>query len=98
MRYQTAPRPVVAEFRAGSVRSLREHVFVMRDGAPVQKCCRCGELKPAEDFAWRRKDKDQRDSHCRPCRSAYGKEHYLKHRSRYIDQAAKLKRRVRRER
>lgn len=37
------------------------------------------------------KDKAQRDSRCRPCRSAYGKEHYAANRQRYIDQAATRK-------
>jgi hypothetical protein len=63
----------------------------MRDGAEFQKCYRCGELKGAEEFAWRRKNKGQRDSHCKPCRSAYGKEHYAANRQRYIDQAAARK-------
>ena len=70
----------------------------MRDGAAFQKCYRCGKLKRADEFAWRRKNKGQRDSHCRPCRSAYGKEHYAQNRQRYIDQAAKVKRRLTRER
>ena len=64
----------------------------------LRKCYRCGEMKPADDFAWRRKARGQRDSFCRPCRSAYGKEHYLAHRQRYIDQAAEVKRRLRLER
>jgi hypothetical protein len=40
----------------------------------------------------------QRDNLCRPCRSAYGREHYEANRQRYIDQAAKLKRKVLRDR
>jgi len=59
---------------------------------------RCGELKPPEEFSWRRKYKVQRDSFCKPCRSAYGKEHYAANRQRYIDQAGAVKRRVTRER
>ncbi len=35
---------------------------------------------------------------CRPCRSAYGKEHYAAHRQRYIDRAGVLKQRLARER
>jgi hypothetical protein len=66
--------------------------------AALRKCHRCGQVKPVAEFAWRRKAKGQRDSACRPCRSAYGKEHYLANRRRYIDQAAELKRRLRRER
>jgi hypothetical protein len=62
------------------------------------KCYRCGEVKPAEDFAWRRKAKEQRDTFCRPCRSAYGKEHYAANRERYIQQARIQKRQLRLER
>jgi hypothetical protein len=65
---------------------------------PTLKCYRCAELKPAADFAWRRRAKGQRDSLCRSCRSAYGKEHYAAHRQRYIEQAAEQKRRLRLER
>jgi len=70
-------------------------MLVMRDGCPVQKCFRCGELKPAEEFAWRRRNKDQRDSFCRPCRAAYKQEHYAANRQRYIDRAAASKRELR---
>ena len=59
-----------------------------------RKCYRCHELKSPEEFAWRRKEKGQRDSFCRPCRSAYGKEHYEANKQRYIDQAAAVKRRL----
>ncbi len=62
------------------------------------RCCRCGESKAPDEFAWRRKAQGQRDTHCRPCRSAYGKEHYAANKQRYIDQAAERKRRVGRER
>ena len=70
----------------------------MQGESESRKCYRCGELKPIGEFAWRRKAKGQRDSFCRPCRSAYGKEHYLANRQRYIDQAAVVKRRLRHER
>ena len=65
-------------------------------GATV-KCYRCGELEPITDFAWRRKP-GQHDSLCRPCRSAYGKEHYAANRQRYIDQARTVKHKVRLQR
>jgi hypothetical protein len=67
-------------------------------GEEPRRCYRCGEIKQADEFAWRRKARGQRDSFCRPCRSAYGKEHYLANRQRYIDQAAEVKRRLRLER
>jgi hypothetical protein len=72
-------------------------MFVI-DERPLRKCYRCGELKPLDDFSWRRKRENQRDTFCRPCRSAYGKEHYAANRQRYIDQAAVVKERLNRER
>jgi hypothetical protein len=100
MRYQTAPRPVGdREFTAYSIPDQCEHMFALPEtGREIRKCYRCGELKPVHEFAWRRKKRDQRDSFCRPCRSAYGREHYEANRQRYIDQAAEVKRRLRRER
>jgi hypothetical protein len=73
-------------------------MFVMEVDTSLRKCGRCGELKPLDEFAWRRKRKIQRDSFCRPCRSAYGRKHYLANRQRYIDQAAVVKRKQLRER
>ena len=64
----------------------------------MQQCYRCGETKAAEAFAWRRKNRNQRDSFCRPCRAEYHREHYLANRRRYIDQAQKRKRQLRLER
>jgi len=64
----------------------------------TKKCYRCHEAKPLEDFAWRRKHKGQRDSFCRPCRSAYGKEHYEANKQRYIEQARASKEAIRLER
>jgi hypothetical protein len=73
-------------------------MFAMNKDSALRKCYRCGELKRDEDFSWRRKRKGQRDSFCRPCRSAYGRKHYLANRQRYIDQAAAVKEGVARER
>ena len=70
----------------------------MRDGEELRRCGRCGELKPVDDFAWRRRGRGQRDSFCRPCRSAYGRAHYLANKQRYVDQAREQKRKVTRER
>jgi hypothetical protein len=47
---------------------------------------------------WRRIDKGWRDSYCRPCRSAYKKEHYAKNKQRYIDQNSARNREVTEER
>lgn len=58
----------------------------------MRRCGRCGEAKAAEEFAWRRKARGQRDNYCRPCRAAYKKEHYALHRDRYIDAAMRRRR------
>jgi hypothetical protein len=63
-----------------------------------RKCYRCGELKPVDDFAWRRKAEGQRDTFCRSCRAAYGKEHYAANRAAYIEQARIQKERLQLER
>ena len=74
-------------------------MFVADEMEPeVRECGRCGDLKPVEEFAWRRRRRLQRDNYCRPCRSAYGKEHYEANKQRYIEQAALLKKKVRMER
>ena len=65
---------------------------------PTKRCARCHEFKSVDHFAWRRREKGQHDTYCRPCRSAYGKEHYAAHRQRYIDQAHLQKQRLARER
>jgi hypothetical protein len=64
----------------------------------MRRCGRCGQLKPVEAFAWRRKRKGQRHNYCRPCHAAYHREHYLANRDRYIAQAAKRKEALMRER
>jgi hypothetical protein len=71
-------------------------MFVMCD-AQTLRCSRCGERKPADEFAWRRRNRDQRDTMCRPCRSAYGKEHAA-NRQRYIDRAKAKKQQLTLER
>ncbi len=58
----------------------------------MRRCGRCEREKPLDDFAWRRKERGQRDNYCRPCRAAYKQEHYLANRQRYIDQARARKR------
>jgi hypothetical protein len=64
----------------------------------MRRCGRCGELKPVEEFAWRRKSKGQRHNYCRHCHAAYHREHYLANRARYIAQAAANKVALRRQR
>ncbi len=84
---------------AVSVRQCCEHVFVeSRDGSPLQKCYRCGLVKPAEEFNWRRRAHNQRDTYCRPCRSAYKAEHYRRNKQVYVDRARARTARLRLER
>jgi hypothetical protein len=73
-------------------------VFVSGDRPERRACSRCGVSKPLADFSWRRRAKFQRDTFCRACRAAYGKEHYAANRQRYIDQARARKQAAARER
>ncbi len=69
------------------------HTFVSKDESPqvraIRRCGRCHQVKPIEDFNWRRRAKGQYDNYCRACRSDYKREHYLRNRQRYIDAAGK---------
>lgn len=62
------------------------------------KCSRCGETKPAEEFCWKRKDRNRRDSYCRPCRQAYGRSYYRTNRDKRVAQDAARKVTIRVER
>ena len=92
MRYQTAPRPEGPESRA-RFRPAVVRTCVRMKG--FRRCPRCGEEKEPSSFLLRRNRNGKRDHLCRPCRSAYGKEHYAANRSRYIEQAAANKRKLR---
>ena len=70
----------------------------MSDSPEFRRCGGCGESKPAVDFAWRRIQRGQRDNLCRPCRSAYHREHYLANKARYVEQARERKQMLRRQR
>ena len=54
----------------------------------MKRCSVCRELKPLEDFMWRRKATGERDCYCRPCRAAYKKAHYAANKQRYIKNAS----------
>jgi hypothetical protein len=51
----------------------------------MRTCSRCKESKHVDEFT-PKGSKGGRDSYCRPCRRAYGQEHYELHRERYIAQ------------
>ena len=62
------------------------------DTTPIEDpicCTRCGVTKPADEFKRIRKKTTRRDNLCQPCRTAYQHEHYVKHRERYIKNAAR---------
>lgn len=67
-------------------------MFVQANAGTTRTCGRCGQSKPATDFAWRRKARGQRDNYCRPCRAEYKREHYASHRERYVANAVRRKR------
>jgi hypothetical protein len=66
-------------------------VFAIDELEQIKRCGDCNLHKPLEEFAWRRKHREQRDSLCRPCRAAYHQRHYAANRQRYIDQARERK-------
>ncbi len=72
-------------------------MFVSED-EDLRTCARCGTTSPVSAFATGGKRSGGRDTYCRPCRSAYGKEHYAANRQRYIDQSAARKAALREER
>jgi hypothetical protein len=99
MRYQTAPRPGRARVYAKIPSGRAANICSMRPNSEgMRRCGGCGESKPVAEFAWRRKERGQRDNMCRPCRSAYGRAQYEANRQRYIDQARLQKQRLRLER
>ena len=71
-------------------------------GKKVSKICtKCEEVKPLDDFNYRRKSLGTRQSHCRTCSKAYLKKHYTEnseyykkkarvHTKRYMEKARKL--------
>jgi hypothetical protein len=50
----------------------------------MNRCSRCRTEKPAEEFAWHRRARGQRDTYCRRCRAEYKQEHYRANKQRYI--------------
>jgi hypothetical protein len=58
----------------------------------VRRCDRCRELKAVSEFNLRRKGaRQQRDNYCRACRAEYLREHYARHKDRYVAEAVRRK-------
>ncbi len=51
----------------------------------TRRCSRCKEEKPLDAFG--QKSRGRLGTYCRPCRSAYHREHYLKNKREYIEAA-----------
>lgn len=60
----------------------------------LRRCGRCGDRLPLAEFAWRRREKGQRDNYCRTCRSDYKQEHYQANKERYVRNAAARRKRI----
>ncbi len=63
----------------------------------TRRCSRCGEVKPVEEFPTKNKKTGLRRVWCRDCCHAYGREHYRRTRSRYLERA-RARRRLERPR
>lgn len=60
------------------------------------KCCtRCGQEKPIQEFALKNKCTGLRASLCRACTREYGRQHYQKNRSAYLERGRRNKKRYR---
>ena len=53
------------------------------------RCSRCGKFKSAAEFAWHHKERGQRRKCCRACQSRYSRQHYEKHKERYVARAVR---------
>ncbi len=63
----------------------------------MARCSRCGQTKPVAEFTWNRV-KQRPDTYCKPCRAAYGRDHYEQNKELYISKNAKRKERLLEER
>lgn len=72
-------------------RCRRERLVYFVRSFFMRRCGRCKEEKSLDEFAWRRRARGQRDNYCRPCRSAYHREHYQANRERYVALAGQRK-------
>lgn len=59
-----------------------------------KRCTRCGEYRPASEFKPVARLKDGLNSNCRVCDRKYRREHYIKNRERYLEQAREHHRRT----
>lgn len=57
-----------------------------------RRCSRCQAVKNEDEFAGPFNSRARKDIYCRPCRAAYGRDHYVKNRQHYIDNAKRRQR------
>ncbi|MEP6694267.1 MAG: hypothetical protein ABJB39_06460 [Chloroflexota bacterium] len=53
----------------------------------TKTCTGCGQARPIAEFPFKDRKRSTRKTHCRSCRSAYGRTHYDKNREAYIARA-----------
>lgn len=67
----------------------------------LRRCGRCQIEKPESDYTThpngRGPGRSKTDCYCRPCRAEYGREHYVKHKSRYVENAMKRTQKILRQ-
>ena len=49
-----------------------------------KRCCRCGQLKPAEAFSFKDRQRGILHSYCRACHATWNREHYERTRATYL--------------
>lgn len=57
----------------------------------LRRCSRCKLEKPISEYT---SYPSKTDCYCRPCRAEYGREHYLKNRARYVENAMRRTQRM----
>jgi len=54
----------------------------------TKKCPRCYKIKPIEEFNFKNRKKEIRQSHCKTCHSKESKKFYQKYKKYYLSKAA----------
>lgn len=60
----------------------------------TRQCIVCKQIKPIEEFNYRRRSTGERHGHCRDCQRLYKRNFYLRTRSEYIGKSARQKQAV----
>lgn len=63
----------------------------------TKKCPRCHKIKPIEEFNFKNRKKEIRQSHCKTCHSKESKKFYQKYKKYYLSKAAERNKKTREE-